>query len=169
MPTLSQLNQAARTAAKQLLETKTQLVLAESCTGGMVAASLTGVPGISQSLCGSFVVYQTDCKKHWLGVDAALLAKSGPVCRDVASQLAHGALAKTRQAGLSVTITGHFGPHAPAGMDGLVFIGIGTRHGKTIRTKVQRIVLPTFARNQRMNRQRLAAIEVLKTVTAAAS
>lgn len=150
-----------------LRETSTQLVLAESCTGGLVAASLTGVPGISQFLCGSFVVYQTDCKHEWLGVDKNLLARSGPVCRKVAEQLAVGALAKTKQATLAATITGHLGPDAPRGMDGLVFIGTARRAGKKVTTNVQRIVLPTFQRHQRLSRQRLAAIEVLSTIRAA--
>jgi nicotinamide-nucleotide amidase len=166
LTTLIQLNHAAREAARRLRETTTQLVLAESCTGGLVAASLTGVPGISQFLCGSFVVYQTDCKHAWLGVDDKLLARSGPVCRKVAEQLAIGALARTKQVTLSATITGHLGPDAPQGMDGLVFIGIARRAGKTVTTSVKRIVLPTFDRRQRLSRQRLAAIEVLTVISA---
>lgn len=174
MTTLSQLQQAACAAATRLRETQTQLVLAESCTGGLVSASLTGVPGISQYLCGSFVVYQTGSKQHWLGVDATLLATEGPVCQKVVEQLAAGALQKTDQAQLAVTITGHLGPNAPDGMDGLVFIGVGHRTGDASQANdafqidSKRIVLPIFDSDQRIHRQRLAAIKVLETIAVSA-
>ncbi|HEX6987400.1 MAG TPA: CinA family protein, partial [Planctomycetaceae bacterium] len=75
-----------------------QLVLAESCTAGLVAAALGGVPGISRHLCGSAVVYQERTKAAWLDVPESLLAERGAVSAEVAAAMAAGALDRTPHA-----------------------------------------------------------------------
>jgi nicotinamide-nucleotide amidase len=104
-----------------------RLVLAESCTGGLVAATLAGVPGISNHFCGSAVTYRDATKVSWLSVDAPTIASQTSVCQDVAQMMAVGVLAKTNEADLAASVTGHLGPNAPLGMDGLIYVGIADR------------------------------------------
>lgn len=116
-----------------LLErTGVQLVCAESCTAGLVAATLGKWPGISGWLCGSLVVYQTDIKHQWLGIDESLLndPSIGPVSKEVTRQLTRKALEKTPPATWSVAVTGHLGPGAPTELDGVVFIALAQRKSK---------------------------------------
>ena len=100
-----------------------RLVLAESCTAGNVAAELGQIPGISNSLCGSLVVYRNDSKTQWLGIDRHGLDdhERGPVSEWVTSQLALSALQRTPEATLAAAITGHLGPGAPTGLDGVIY------------------------------------------------
>jgi nicotinamide-nucleotide amidase len=113
----------------QLQRTGLQLVCAESCTAGLVAATLAQWPGISGWLCGSWVVYQTDIKHQWLGIDSQLLSdpQIGPVSREVTALLAQAALARTPQATLAVAVTGHLGPGAPVELDGMAYVALARR------------------------------------------
>jgi nicotinamide-nucleotide amidase len=106
-----------------------RLVLAESCSAGLVAAMLGRVPGISQVLCGSMVVYQTDIKHEWLDIDPAILDNPtiGPVSQRATEQLACNILLRTPQANLSGAITGHLGPNAPFDLDGAVYLSVAKR------------------------------------------
>ena len=61
----------AEVVATRLAERQERLVLAESCTGGLICATLATIPGISQWLCGSSVVYRETTKRDWLGIDDA--------------------------------------------------------------------------------------------------
>ena len=86
-------------AAAKLVErasrTSTMVALAESCTGGMVAAAITDIPGASQVLACGFVVYANDAKTSQLGVSADTIAAHGAVSRETATQMAEGALRAT--------------------------------------------------------------------------
>src|SRR3954465_4450135 len=73
-----------------------RIVFAESCTGGLVSASLAQIPGISSQLCGSAVTYRDATKSEWLGVAPAKLKGKGAVSAGVARLMALGALKKTR-------------------------------------------------------------------------
>jgi nicotinamide-nucleotide amidase len=66
------------------------VAVAESLTGGLLAAALTDVPGASRAFVGSVTAYATDVKRELLGVDAAVLAERGAVDPEVARQLAVG-------------------------------------------------------------------------------
>ena len=85
------------------------IAIAESCTGGMVAAALTDVPGSSDVVDRGFVTYSNAAKQDMLGVGAQTLAAHGAVSEEVAAEMAAGALAHSR-AGLAVSITGIAGP-----------------------------------------------------------
>jgi nicotinamide-nucleotide amidase len=85
------------------------LATAESCTGGLVAARLTGVPGSSDVFLGGIVAYANDVKERELGVPAALLAEHGAVSAEVAEAMAHGARARLG-ADVAVAVTGIAGP-----------------------------------------------------------
>ncbi|MCY1075241.1 competence/damage-inducible protein A [Archangium lansingense] len=95
--------------AKLLTEARATLALAESCTGGLIAAQLTGVPGASSFLLGGAVVYTEKMKTAWAGVPAELLARHGAVSSPVAIAMAEGIRAACETTyGLSVT--GFAGP-----------------------------------------------------------
>lgn len=117
----------AEQVVRQLARTGTRLVLAESCTGGMVACELAKIAGVSQWWCGSAVTYRCDTKVRWLGVSATDIESSTAVSDPVARQMAAGVLQRTPEASLAVSITGHFGPEAPNGFDGIIFIGTAIR------------------------------------------
>lgn len=86
-----------------------RIALAESCTGGMVAAELTAIPGSSAVVERGFVTYSNDAKQEMLGVSAATLDAHGAVSAETAREMAEGAL-KHARAGLAVAITGIAGP-----------------------------------------------------------
>ncbi len=107
------------------------LAVAESLTGGAVAAQIVTVPGASASLLGAVVAYATPVKHTLLGVDAALLTAHGPVHPDVALQMAHGVRTAVavdgRRADVGIATTGVAGPTSPDGQPvGTVFIAVVT-------------------------------------------
>lgn len=136
-------NSLAYRVAALLEETKTHVVFAESCTAGLVSATLARVPGISEFHCGSAVVYRLDTKTRWLGIPASLLVDPGPgaVSDEVARLMAAGVLDRTPEAEMSAAITGHLGPNAPTHQDGLVFVAIA-RRSETTRIESFPHVLP---------------------------
>jgi len=117
-------------ALRDLLASQQQrLVLVESCTAGMTSGLLGQIPGISQYLCGSMVVYRNDSKRQWLGIDPAKLEDPniGPVSKIVTQELAVAALDRTPEATIAGAITGHLGPDAPLGLDGRVLTCVQRR------------------------------------------
>ncbi|RLK10790.1 CinA family protein [Ruegeria conchae] len=94
------------------------IATAESCTGGMVAAALTDIPGSSDVVERGFVTYTNTAKQEMLGVHVDTLEAHGAVSEEVAQEMAEGALHNS-QAQLAVSITGIAGPggseHKPEG------------------------------------------------------
>ncbi len=136
----------------------TSVVFAESCTAGLVSASLASVPGISSRLCGSAVTYQEPTKVQWLEVSPRLLHDHSAVSEPVTVAMAQGVLAKTLQADLAIAVTGHLGPAAPVPLDGVVFIAAFHRRQPAFRD-CQRQRLQATAR---VDRQFEAAARVLE-------
>jgi PncC family amidohydrolase len=97
--------------------------VAESCTGGLVATTLTELPGSSDVFRGGVVAYSNDAKMELVGVPVEAIAQSGAVSGEVAGLLAEGA-ARVFRADVGVGVTGIAGPGAegekPAG---LTYIG----------------------------------------------
>ena len=120
-----------------LRESRKRIVLAESCTGGAIAANFTVVPGVSEVFCGSMVVYRNDSKTQWLGLDPAMLAnpKIGPVSPQTSELLARQVLAHTPEADFALAITGHFGPDAPAHLNRRIFVALVRREDFQVWTK----------------------------------
>jgi len=106
------------------------LATAESCTGGMVAARLTDIPGSSAVVDCGFVTYSNRAKAHMLDVEMALITRHGAVSAEVAAAMAAGALANSA-ADVAVAITGVAGPGGgtPAKPEGLVHFAC-QRRGK---------------------------------------
>jgi nicotinamide-nucleotide amidase len=114
------------------------LATAESCTGGMVATRLTGVPGASDVFRGSVVAYADDVKEAGLGVSAELIAEHGAVSAEVAAAMAAGARERL-VADVAVAVTGVAGPGGgtPEKPVGLVFAhAIGPDGEKSVRTEL---------------------------------
>ena len=85
------------------------LAMAESCTGGLVAAALTAIPGSSRVVERGFVTYSNQAKNSMLGVPEALIEHHGAVSAEVARAMAEGALIHS-DADVSLSITGIAGP-----------------------------------------------------------
>ncbi|MDN5382295.1 MULTISPECIES: CinA family protein [Streptomyces] len=100
------------------------VAVAESLTGGLVAAEITSVPGASKVFRGSVTAYATELKHRLLGVDAALLAERGAVDPQVAAQMAAG-VRKALGADWGVATTGVAGPDPQDGQPvGTVFVAV---------------------------------------------
>ncbi|MGY0217394.1 CinA family protein [Endozoicomonadaceae bacterium StTr2] len=109
MPTQQQVEILAAEVGVLLRQHGCQLVTAESCTGGWIAQAMTAVPGSSEWFWGAYVTYTNATKEHMLGVDAAVLEQYGAVSREVALQMAEGAL-RNSNVGTSIAVTGLAGP-----------------------------------------------------------
>ena len=107
------------------------IATAESCTGGLIAASLTEIAGSSDVVDRGFVTYSNEAKNEAIGVDMSLIETHGAVSAEVATAMAAGALAHSR-ADAAVAVTGIAGPGGGTAEKpvGLVFIG-GARLGQT--------------------------------------
>lgn len=100
------------------------LAVAESLTGGLVAADLTSVPGASRSFRGSVTAYATPLKRDVLGVDGRLLAERGAVDPEVALQMAAG-VRRVLGAHWGVSTTGVAGPEPQDGQPvGTVYVAV---------------------------------------------
>jgi len=111
-----------------------KLATAESCTGGLVAATLTAIAGSSDVVERGFVTYSNAAKTELLGVPAGLIAEVGAVSEAVAARMAEGALARSA-ADLAVSVTGVAGPGGGSAEKpvGLVWFGVAGR-GRPTRT-----------------------------------
>ncbi|MEX0171855.1 CinA family protein [Streptomyces sp. LMG1-1-1.1] len=135
------MTEAARVLAL-LAERDHTLAAAESLTGGLVAAELTGVPGASASFRGSVTAYATALKHELLGVDRALLAERGAVDPEVALQMAAGVRDRLG-ADWGISTTGVAGPDPQDGQAvGTVYVAVagpaatGARAGKVVSLRL---------------------------------
>jgi nicotinamide-nucleotide amidase len=109
-----------------------RLATAESCTGGLIAATCTALAGSSDWFERGFVTYSNVAKSEQLGVPAALIAQHGAVSEPVARAMAEGALQHS-PADLAVAVTGIAGPGGatPAKPVGLVWLALAQRGAAT--------------------------------------
>lgn len=113
-------------------ERKLKIATAESCTGGLVAALLTEIPGSSAVMERGFVTYSNEAKSDLIGVPAELIAVHGAVSEPVARAMAEGAL-KSSRADVAVAITGIAGPGGATATKpvGLVHFGLARKGAET--------------------------------------
>ncbi|MBW4708817.1 CinA family protein [Roseobacter sp. YSTF-M11] len=111
-----------------------RIATAESCTGGMVAAALTDIPGSSVVVDRGFITYSNAAKIEMLGVAGRTLDSHGAVSEPVAVEMATGSLARSG-ADVAVSITGIAGPggseHKP---EGRVCFAVADQDGVTVET-----------------------------------
>ncbi|HEY5833465.1 CinA family protein [Streptomyces sp.] len=123
---------AAADVLKLLGERGGTLAVAESLTGGLVAAELASVPGASRTFRGSVTAYATALKHELLGVDAALLAERGAVDGRVAREMAEGVRARLG-ADWGASTTGVAGPDPQDGQPvGTVFVAVAGPDGAVV-------------------------------------
>lgn len=106
-----------------------RIATAESCTGGLIAACLTEIPGSSDVIERGFITYTNEAKSEELGVPAALIESVGAVSAEVAEAMAAGALEHSA-ADIALSATGIAGPGGATDTKpvGLVYLGIATRN-----------------------------------------
>lgn len=120
-----------------LKEKKYKISCAESCTGGLLAATLINVAGISEVFGEGIVTYSNDAKRHYLGVKKKTLKKYGAVSKHTAKEMVIG-VAKKAKTQVAISTTGIAGPDG--GTDkkpvGLVYIGIYVDGETTVKEYV---------------------------------
>lgn len=125
--------ESAVEAVRILLARGESLAVAESLTGGLLAATIVEIPGVSAVFRGGLVVYATDLKHSLAGVPADLLASRGPVDADVAVALAQGARRRCG-ADWGVATTGVAGPQPQDGQPvGTVFVAVAGPRAAIVR------------------------------------
>ena len=138
----SLVERGGRAARPPAAQSGLKLATAESCTGGLIAAILTEVPGSSDVFERGFVTYSNEAKTELLGVPAELIEKHGAVSEEVARAMASGALGHSR-ADIAVAVTGVAGPGGgttakPVGLVHLAAARRGSVTHKEIRLRRHR-------------------------------
>jgi PncC family amidohydrolase len=114
-----------------LLRRRQKLVLAESCTGGLLGSRLTDVPGASEYFLGGVVAYAYEAKASLLGVSWDTLNTKGAVSRETVLEMARG-IRKALQADIGLSVSGIAGPGGgtPEKPVGTTWIGLVTEDGE---------------------------------------
>ena len=136
---------------------------AESCTGGLLSACLTEVPGSSNVFQGGFVTYSNESKVTALNVSAELIKKVGAVSEQVACAMAIGALNRA-ETDLAIAITGVAGPDGGTNSKpvGLVHFGIATTQ---VSSHHERHIFPGDRYHVRMHAVEMALELLLQSTT----
>lgn len=132
-PRLAELFPESAAAGEALRRSGRRLAVAESCTGGLLGAVLSAVPGSSDYLIGGVIAYDNAVKTRLLDVPEAVLAAHGAVSAEVAAAMARG-VRRRLHADIGVSITGVAGPAAEADGKpaGLVYVGIADGSGESV-------------------------------------
>lgn len=130
---------AAAKLVRKLKNDNYSLTVAESCTGGLLASTLTDIAGASAWFRKSWVTYANEAKIAELGVDPEELASRGAVSAQVAIMMAQGALERA-EADYAIAVTGIAGPTNEGSKKpvGTVYVGIASKHGwaNAIQTQI---------------------------------
>lgn len=166
------LNSRMKTALKravQVVRDKGMLVgFAESCTGGLLASSLTQQSGVSDIFWGSVVCYANESKSTFLGVQESVFKEFGAVSNECAKQMAEGLAAQIKKTTskdvVTVSVTGIAGPSGgtPTKPVGTVFIAVA---GTKLATQVFHHEFVTIVKDKELTReevQQAAAVAALE-------
>lgn len=137
------------------------LATVESCTGGLLGAQLTSVPGSSAAFAGGFVTYTNALKQSLVGVRSETLAAHGAVSAECAREMAAGGLERTGT-DWCLSITGIAGPDGGTSDKpvGTVHIGLANREGTAVRATSRRFLIPG-ARVDIRERSAMSALAML--------
>ena len=146
-------------AVKNLQAAGLTVATAESCTGGLIAAALTGVPGASAVFRYGWVTYCNEAKERELSVPPSLIEEHTVVSEPVVAAMAQGAMRKAG-ADVAIAVSGNAGPTAAEGEPpvGTVCIALA-RRGAPRPVHTETLYLPAMARNAIRN---LVATKVLQ-------
>ena len=146
------------TVVKKLIKKKLKITLAESCTGGLLASSITSINGSSKIFNLGLITYSNKAKIDILNVPKKIIEKYGSVSDECCVSMVRN-LSKISKADISISITGIAGPNGGTTLKpvGLVFIGI-KKGNKIIITKNK------FRSKNRITIQKLTVKEVLKII-----
>jgi len=157
------MDRVAWALVERLVSRRERIALAESCTCGMAAAIIGGVPGASNVFCGSMVTYRIASKRAWLGVPGEIIDIHSAESPQTTEAMAMHLLDACPEADWTAAVTGHLGPGAPADQDGEVFFCL-------IRREAQEGAEPSHLRcalnaTQRIPRQIEAATRLIDWVS----
>jgi nicotinamide-nucleotide amidase len=138
------------------------IVTAESCTGGLLAATMTAIPGCSDCFERGFVTYSNVSKSEMLGVPVWLIERHGAVSEDVARAMAGGVLTHSR-ATLAVSVTGIAGPEGGTAEKpvGLVHFAAGRRDEPIVH---ERVLFGDLGRGEVQRRSVQQALRLLRSL-----
>jgi nicotinamide-nucleotide amidase len=122
---MNDLNELSKEFLKACGNRNLKSATAESCTGGMIIAALTDIPGSSAVVDRGFITYSNDAKIEMLGVSPVTLDAHGAVSRETVIEMASGALVRSH-AGIAIAVTGIAGPDGGSEQKpvGLVWFGL---------------------------------------------
>ncbi|NNM51764.1 MAG: CinA family protein [Pseudomonadales bacterium] len=143
----------AEDLGRELLAGGGVLTTAESCTGGLISAAVTAVPGSSRWFAMSWVVYANEAKSRLLDVDPMLLEQMGAVSREVVAAMLRGAL-KYAQADLALAVSGIAGPEGGTQQKPVGTVWIGAMR----RDQVEIITLNRFEGDRQAVRHQTVAM-----------
>ena len=124
---------------KKLLQKKISLSIAESCTGGLIANTITKYSGVSKIFSYGIISYSNEAKTKYLSVSKTNLSKFGAVSKEVAEDMING-LYKNEKTKICISTTGIAGPIGGTKLKpvGLVYIGIKINNNNYIFKKIYR-------------------------------
>ncbi|MGN6143024.1 MAG: CinA family protein [Mesorhizobium sp.] len=132
----SEIGELADRFLKACLKHEILAATAESCTGGLIIAAMTDIPGSSSMVDRGFITYSNDAKMELLGVSPVTLDAHGAVSAETAQEMAAGALARSH-AGIALAVTGIAGPDggSPDKPVGLVWFGLAMTGQRVVTEK----------------------------------
>ena len=135
---------------------------AESCTGGLIGAALTAIPGSSAVFHGGFIAYDNRVKMNQLSVPEDMLDKHGAVSREVSEAMAIGAC-QALNVDIAVSVTGIAGPGGGSADKpvGTVWMGIAQKKNGELITTSKRHLFENLSRNKVRDMTCLKALETL--------
>lgn len=154
---MKELKDLAERLVKTFAQNGRTISTAESCTGGLIAKSITDIPGSSAVLAGGCVSYTEDVKHRVLGVDEEILRTKTAVSEECAKAMAEGAR-KLFGTDVAVSATGYAGPGGGTEKDpvGTVYLGFATKE----KTVCKRIFIPNATRETVREAAAKTAIEM---------